>query len=68
MYMPLSNPESSPIYITFSAGKSWYIDRNYRRASWIPSYDETLPGEYEVSTHKERRDYIILEAGIGIHF
>ena len=68
MYMPLGNPESSPVYITFSAGKSWYVDSNYRRVRWTPSSDEIFPGDYKVSIHRERRDYIVLEAGIGIHF
>lgn len=68
MYMPLGNPESSPVYITFSAGKSWYVDNNYRRFRWIPSSDEIFPGDYKVSVDRKRRDYILLEAGIGIHF
>jgi|GEM_PF-4605079 len=54
--------------LMFSAGKSWYVDSNYRRVRWTPSSDEIFSGEYEVSTHRERRDYIVLEAGIGIHF
>lgn len=68
MFMPLGDLVTSPFYITFSAGKSWYVDRNYRRARWIPSFDQIFPGEYEVRTSRSTRDYLILEAGIGIHF
>lgn len=68
MYMPLGNPESSPVYITFSAGKSWYVDSNYRRVRWTPSSDEILPWDFKVSIDRERRNYILLEAGVGIHF
>jgi len=69
MLIPLGNPATFPFYLTFSTGKSWYVDNNFRRVHWL-STDSDMPwsGEYEVRTHKVTKEYGMFEAGIGIHF